>query len=72
MVVQPTKLRGDEMQPTRHIVFSCELIPELSLRFLTQPKRRNYVHGRITAEGILTLLFHLALRIRWPTCCIIV
>jgi hypothetical protein len=38
------------MQPARRIACSLN-IPEQPGRFLTQPTRRNYVHGRRTTDG---------------------
>jgi hypothetical protein len=54
MVFEPAKLPRDEHAVARHVVFFTSS-PRTVLAFLTQPRRRNYVHGRRTTEGTLTL-----------------
>ena len=54
MVLSLRSFPGMQHAAARHVAFFYQLTPEL-YAFLTQPRRRKYVHGRRTTEGALTL-----------------
>jgi hypothetical protein len=58
-------LRSFQRMSIQLPVASFSIHPELYRRFLTQPKRPNYVHGRRTMEGALTLQMEPA-SAKWP------
>ena len=54
MVFEPAKLPRDGHAAAHHIVIFTSS-PQNCTAVLTQPRRRNYVHGLRTTEGALTL-----------------